>query len=487
MTSDSMTNPDFLAEEKPTDSDSGVDKDIQDCLSGKDRKSFITFAGAGSGKTYSLKEALDHIRNEYGGDFAGRGKQVAVVTFTNNAADEIKERVERSPVFAISTIHSFCWSMISGFNEDIRQWYRETIPEEIAELRAREERGRPGAASDARKRSIARLTERLEWLSTPQTFVYDPNGVNTSQNSLSHADVLKIFAYFVANKPLMAEILVNKFPFIFVDESQDTDKGVINALFQLRSNHAEKVTIGLFGDVMQRIFGGGEPELGKSMPINWCEFDKQMNHRSARRIIGLGNAIRREDDNRSQFAKIGAEEGFVRFFLLPHGTPDKENIESGIRSNMAEITADAGWSDATAKETAVLLLEHKMVGRRMGFAELVDALTTSESIKGRIFDGDNTEVNFFAKVVLPLAEASLNHDNFEVMALLRSNKSPLLEESIFEENKDDPLLAARQAEAAFSRHDFKRKGFFFGSLGDNFLSQPIRDAAKATILHGQPK
>jgi DNA helicase-2/ATP-dependent DNA helicase PcrA len=444
-----MIEQSLLAEEKPIEFDSGIDRSIQGCLSGKDRKSFITFAGAGSGKTYSLKGALDHIRNEHGSYLRYSGKQVAVVTFTNNAADEIKDRVERSSVFAISTIHSFCWLAIGGFNEDIRQWFLETVPVEIEELQTREKRGRAGAASDVRKRSISRLTERLEWLSEPRNFVYDPNGINSAQNSLSHTDVLRIFAHFVLKKPLMAEILVNKFPFIFVDESQDTDKGVINALFQLQDNHADKVTIGLFGDVMQRIFGGGEPELGKSVPVKWCEFDKQMNHRSARRIIGLGNAIRSEDDGRTQFARNGVEKGFVRFFLLPFGTLDKEQQEVGIRSRMAEVTADEGWIDPSAKGTAVLLLEHKMVAHRMGFAELIEALSKSDSIKGRIFEGNVSEVNFFANVVLPLAEAGLNSDEFEVMTLLRSNKSPLLEETIFDENSFDPLLAARKAEAAF--------------------------------------
>ena len=36
--------------------------------------------------------------------------------------------------------------------------------------------------------------------------------------------------------------------------------------------------IGLFGDTMQRIFGGGESELGKkSKPEGWKQFNKEMN------------------------------------------------------------------------------------------------------------------------------------------------------------------------------------------------------------------
>jgi len=53
----------FLAETKPIDHDNKVDEGIRECLRVGTGKSFITFAGAGSGKTYSLKEALDFLKS----------------------------------------------------------------------------------------------------------------------------------------------------------------------------------------------------------------------------------------------------------------------------------------------------------------------------------------------------------------------------------------------------------------------------------------
>jgi len=67
----------------------------------------------------------------------------------------------------------------------------------------------------------------------------------------------------------MAEIIVKKFPFIFIDESQDANKDVVSAFFELKDTKSDKVVIGLFGDMMQRIFGGGEPELGKTKSNGW--------------------------------------------------------------------------------------------------------------------------------------------------------------------------------------------------------------------------
>jgi len=438
----------YLAETKSIDHDNSVDKGIQECLRIGSGKSFITFAGAGSGKTYSLKKALDFLKKEYSDDFLHQGKQIAVVTFTNNAADEIEDRVEKDPIFAISTIHSFCWSAIAGFNEDIRKWYLKKIPEDLAEVEGLEKRGRAGKASEARKRTITRLTEKMKWLSEPRSFIYDPNGVNSSQSALSHADVLKIFSSFLTTKSMMAEIIVSKFPFIFIDESQDTDKDVISAFFELQDTKSDKVIIGLFGDTMQRIFGGGEPQLGKTKPSNWSSFNKQMNHRSARRIVGLGNQIRSEDDRRKQYARDGAEEGYIRYFLLPHSVSNKDEVEAKIRVSMAVTTGESDWTDVQSKETAILLLEHKMAGRRLGFNDLWNKLSKSEKIKDRISEGGNTELKFFSNVVFPMVEASQNGRRAELMSILREWKSPLLEACVLDANKDDPLSLARAAEHA---------------------------------------
>ncbi|UJQ95553.1 UvrD-helicase domain-containing protein [Mariluticola halotolerans] len=444
-----MTHDGFLAATKPIDHDKSVDDGIRSCLQLASGKSFITFAGAGSGKTYSLEKALDYLKGQYAADFSKLGKQVAVVTFTNNAANEIIDRVARDPIFAISTIHSFCWLSIAGFNEDIRKWYLATIPDEISDLEGKEHRGRAGAASEARKRNIARLTDKMEWLVQPRSFIYDPNGVNSAQNALSHSDVLKIFAHFLTTKPMMGEILANKYPFIFVDESQDTDRSVINSLFDLQKKQANTTVIGLFGDTMQRIFFGGEPQLGISLPENWTEFDKHLNHRSGRRIVGLGNTIRNDDDCRIQYAKDGAEDGLVRFFLIPHGIQNKDEIEQSIREKMAELDCDPAWNSPRTDETAVLLLEHKMASRRLGFEHLIEALSISVRIKDHIFDGDSSDLNYFSNIILPLVEAGEAKDEFQVMTILRSNSSPLLEESTFSEGVGDPLLAARTAERAF--------------------------------------
>ena len=124
-------------------------------------------------------------------------------------------------------------------------------------------------------------------------------------------------------------------------------------------------------------------------------------------------------------------------------------MEAKIREKMARVTGDTGWTDTGSTETAILLLEHKMAGRRLGFSALWDSLSKSDKIKDRISDGDNTELSFFSDIVFPIAEASIEENRGGLMSVLRERESPLLEAGILDVNKEDPLAIARAAEHAF--------------------------------------
>ena len=100
--------------------DSHVDDEIRACLDLEAPKSFFLFAGAGSGKTTSLVRALTYIAETYGNKLAEQGKKVAVITYTNAASDVIIGRLRMKDVFHVATIHSFIWSLIGGFQTDIK-------------------------------------------------------------------------------------------------------------------------------------------------------------------------------------------------------------------------------------------------------------------------------------------------------------------------------------------------------------------------------
>ncbi|MCH7996929.1 MAG: ATP-dependent helicase [Chloroflexi bacterium] len=200
------------------------------CLSLDDPKSFFLFAGAGSGKTRALVQAMTVFRKKHGKEFRLSGRQVAVITYTNAACDEIKSRTAYDSVFAVSTIHSFAWELIRAYHQDIREWLGERLRAEIADLQAQQAKGRAGtkAASD-RAAQIEAKTKRLGRLGSIKAFAYNPNGENIGKNSLNHAEVIGLAADFLTSKPLMQRILVRKYPIVLIDESQDTQKDLVDA------------------------------------------------------------------------------------------------------------------------------------------------------------------------------------------------------------------------------------------------------------------
>ena len=102
--------------------DDHVDDEIIQCLDLKNPKSFFLFAGAGSGKTRSLVKALNTLKETIGNEMLVKNQQIAVITYTNAACDEILRRMDYHPLFAISTIHSFAWELIKPYHRDIKEW-----------------------------------------------------------------------------------------------------------------------------------------------------------------------------------------------------------------------------------------------------------------------------------------------------------------------------------------------------------------------------
>lgn len=418
-----------------SDTDDPVDLTINECLVPNAPRSFFLYAGAGSGKTYSLVQALETFKVLHGEKFRRLRKKVAVVTYTNAACDEIIERVKGDPLFHISTIHSFCWLQIQSFHDDIRAWLSASLPDEISELQRLEEKGRAGTqASITRQRSISSKQDRLAWLRQKREFTYNPNGDNIGKASLSHAEVLKICAEFVGSKPSFQQIVVNRYPFILIDESQDTNKGLIEALFKLEGVHHSTFSLGLIGDMMQRIYGDGKNDLGQGLPERWAKPIKQMNRRSPSRIVALANDIRSETDGQQQKVLDGKPLGCVRMFIAPSTMPDKPSFEDAVRKQMSEQTGDNLWKDRGSVKH--LMLEHMMAAARMGFSEMFGALSSSKRLTTALRSGDVPAVRLFSKQVLPLCQPEKTSSANAVMNHLRRVKSPLLDKKALKSASD---------------------------------------------------
>ena len=431
------------------DVDIQVDDQISVCLNLEKPISFFLFAGAGSGKTGSLVKALKRLRDESGKRLRLRGQRVGVITYTNAACDEIKQRLDFDPLVEVSTIHSFVWSLIGGFHADIKQWLKVNLKNEIAELEELQVKGRAGtkAALD-REKSIETKQKRLDGLDDIKRFTYSPNGDNRGRDSLNHAEVIKIGADLLTQKQLMQTILVNKFPILLIDESQDTNKLLMDAFLAVQAQQNKRFCLGLFGDTMQRIYADGKMDLGKDLP-SWAKPVKKMNHRCPRRIVKLINKIRSSVDTQEQSPRTDKEDGFVHLFILPSGTPDKLLAEHNARQRMVAVTGDPLWNSSD-EDVKTLILEHHMAARRMGFLGMFEPLYQASRLKTALMDGSLPGLRFFSQYVLPLVQAKRNGDEFIAAAIVRKF-SPLLSKARLKRMADlgmdqsNPVKEARVA------------------------------------------
>lgn len=421
------------------DTDAHVDEEIAACLNLDAPKSFFLFAGAGSGKTSSLIAALKHIQGTMSDKLRAKGQRIAVITFTNAASDEIKRRLQFDPLIDVRTIHSFAWSLIEGLNHDIREWLRVDLANDIERLKAEEAKGRKGTkASATRLSKIESKTKRLANLPSIKAFTYSPTGDNRGRDTLNHSEVLQLTAHFLKTKPAMQSILVGRHPILLIDESQDTNKHLVDALFEVEAKLKGKFLLGLLGDMMQRIYADGKERLGEELPKHWATPGKKLNYRCSKRVVALINRVRSATDKQHQEPRASANEGVVRLFILPSDLDGKLAAEQAITRHMSKITGDENWSKPKGVKT--LTLEHRMAASRMGFLDAFAPLYEHESWRTSFLDGSLAVSRFFSDQILSLIRAKLANDRFAIARIAKAYSPRLTQAALRESREPQKLL-----------------------------------------------
>ncbi|BBK29664.1 DNA helicase-2/ATP-dependent DNA helicase PcrA [Stella humosa] len=405
--------------------DAEADEIIRGCLDLTAVRSFFLYAGAGSGKTRSLVQAVRDLCRRQGRQLTLTGQKVAVITYTNAACDEILQRLEFDPRVDVSTIHAFAWSLIRGYDADIRRWLDANLLAEIAELEDKQARGRASKASVERAQSIESKTRRRQGLPAITRFVYSPTGDNRTRDSLNHAEVIAMTAEFLTSKPGLRRLLVARYPVLLIDESQDTARRLMDALLGVQVAFPTQFCLGLFGDTMQRIYADGKVGLAEAIPEAWARPRKAMNHRCPKRVITLINKIRAEADGQAQRPRSNAQEGTVRLFLSPEAVPSKSALEASAAARMAELTGDEAWLPGR-DGVKTLALEHLMSARRFGFERFFGPLYRYEPMRTGLLGGNGSGLGFFTRELLPLANALVVGDRFAIASAIRRS-SPLLD------------------------------------------------------------
>lgn len=407
--------------------DTDADCQIREILDRDQLIGFTVVAGAGSGKTTSLVKALAHVTRTRGPSLLAKTQRVACITYTAIAAREIHEEIGNDPLASVSTIHSFLWALAKPFQKDIGAWVAARIDEQIAGLLEKQASYKPGTRQTTKDNDAADLEKRRH----QQAAVKDVKrwtygiGADYARGIVGHADVIKMVPEMILHRRLLAQLVGRQFPFIFVDESQDTFPEVVEALKHVWSLAGGRMCLGFFGDPMQQIYQQGVVSV--SLEPGWVNVDKPQNFRSSRRVLACVNAIRSEGDSLQQVSGLSEQaEGEAFCFVLPSDDQRSDRLEL-VRSWLDEHSTSGNWTrSAHEGGSKILMIVHRMAAKRLGFENLYAAFNDLKaSSLGQAFnEGNAWPLTPFRDVILPLCLAK-DASSPAVLAVLRES-SPLV-------------------------------------------------------------
>ena len=359
-------------------------------------ESFLVEAGAGAGKTYTLVKALQFLINRYRHTLPQRHQRIACITFTNVAKDEIEARTDRSPLIHCNTIHAFCWSLIVGFQRQLRERLPglEHWPEKLAEV------------GDVGERRIE--------------YELGHRSINDARISIHHDDVL-ILTIALMDKAKFRRILADRYPIILIDEYQDTDASWIDSIKHHFLGREYAPQFGFFGDHWQKIYGNGCRKIDHPC---LTVIGKEANFRSVPTVVDCLNRMRPElpqsvvdpdaDGEVCIFhtnAWLGQRRGGGHW----GGDLPAEAAENALQTVLDRLDRE-GW-DLSPETTKILMLTHRVLAGRQGYPSIPEVFRFNESFTKK----EHPHIAYFADALEPACNAYLSQKYGEMFHALGSS------------------------------------------------------------------
>lgn len=334
--------------------EAGLEREVIDILSLIEKKqNFLLSGGAGSGKTYSLVSLLKKVSEKY------PKVRIACITYTNAAALEIRDRCHIGNLY-VSTIHDFLWDNIRQFQVELRSILCEIVNDPNGKIQ--------NPLSDAEKEF--QLYDDIQITYKEHTRIL--------KGEISHDEVLIIAKKMFETYPKLCKIVCSKYPFIFVDEYQDTSPLVIEILLESLQKVVEPSIVGFFGDSMQSIYDEGIGDIEDYIKTGRVtKIEKKQNRRNPQKVIELANKLRTDglmqqasDDVNAPNMENGViKKGSVKFLY-------GNNLKMAYSS---EFMKD--WDFENAKQTKELRLTHTLIAGEAHFEELYNIYDSDPVLK----------------------------------------------------------------------------------------------------------
>lgn len=400
-----------------------ADEKIQKCVD--ERRSFLLDAGAGSGKTASLIRALNQIRGNQRRELVANSQNVACITFTNVAKNEIIERTEGDELFSVTTIHDFLWGAIKPFQSELK------VAVEILNERL--------PVKSKRRKDPTELKAALSKL---DGISYSDRGGNFLEGRIFHDDLLEVAQVMFSKYPMLSRLVAAKYPYIFVDEYQDTDEKVISSLLDHIQVTKSPPLIGFFGDKMQSIYSNGVGELAPEYQAKLQLIQKEENFRCATTVIDVLNGIRSDIKQRPAGEN---QKGSAVYLNLHAANPDE------IVERAKDLVRDRFSWQFKDRDLRVLFLTHRLIARKAGYGNLFAAYNQRGGFSQDQFQaGEDAIGKFLCNEVDGLIAAWKDNKAGEVISLLHRNQKIIASKKDKKQLKEvlDKLAALVAADAS---------------------------------------
>jgi DNA helicase-2/ATP-dependent DNA helicase PcrA len=268
----------------------------------------LILAGAGSGKTRVITHRIAHLVL----DRAVPSESIVALTFTNKAADEMRSRAEAllsgSPLRSwMSTFHSFCVRLLRREAGAAGLDPRFLIYDEADQLAAVREALRALDLSEKLhppRRLLSRISARKNSGRGEEDDDLSVMGITASVHAryrqildaagaLDFDDLLLRAVALLESQPVVREAWARRFPYVLVDEYQDTNRSqydLVRLLAGVRGN------LTVVGDEDQSIYSWRGADISNILDFEHDfpgarVFRLEENYRSSQAILDVASAL----------------------------------------------------------------------------------------------------------------------------------------------------------------------------------------------------
>ncbi|MGN0265582.1 MAG: DNA helicase PcrA [Oliverpabstia sp.] len=330
----------------------------------------LILAGAGSGKTRVLTHRIAYLIEEKGIN----PWNIMAITFTNKAANEMRERVDKIVGFGsdsiwVSTFHSSCVRILRRFidrlgygtnftiydADDQKTLMKDICKRLNTDTKMYKEKMLLAAISSAKDEMISPEEYRLNMISDSQDLnkktvarVYEAYQKQLQQNNaMDFDDLLVKTVELFQNCPDVLEYYQEKFRYIMVDEYQDTNTVQFKFVSLLASKYKNLCVV---GDDDQSIYKFRGANIGNILGFEQVfpeakVIKLEQNYRSTQNILNAANEVIRNNIRRKEKTLWTANEEGEQIHLreFQSGFEEAEYIAGDIRRKVRE--GECSYSD----------------------------------------------------------------------------------------------------------------------------------------------